>query len=245
MVDLVKILKTKNGPWEAFRALLLGVCRKFPASDSKPKVVLVNGSWDENTEISVSLQGFLLLEAAEEAMQSTEQDFKLLHVDFLHGELLYALGSRLARQQGKDLDTRVVVQKGIVVRHDECALALSSIMKNSKSVNIGGCLFVCWDLKRNGWAALGQALSWQLHDVPHIDVGFRSFAVSATKQDLRAVWEGISLTWRFSQERAMMPASTTFDKLAGEAGWEDLRRFVGLETEIESTSYHSCAGLCT
>ena len=61
MVDLVKILKTKNGPWEAFRALLLGVCRKFPASDSKPKVVLVNGPWDENTEISVSLQVCILL----------------------------------------------------------------------------------------------------------------------------------------------------------------------------------------
>lgn len=109
MVDLVKILKTKNGPWEAFRALLLGVCSKFPASDSKPKVVLVNGPWDENTEISVSLQGFLLLEAAEEAMQSTEQDFKLLQVDSLRGELLDALGSRLARQQGRDRDTRVVV----------------------------------------------------------------------------------------------------------------------------------------
>ena len=244
MVDLVKILKTKNGPWEAFRALLLGVCRKFPASDSKPKVVLVNGSWDENTEISVSLQGFLLLEAAEEAMQSTEQDFKLLHVDSLRGELLDALGSRLARQQGKDLDTRVVVQKGIVVRHDECALALSSIMKNSKSVN-SGCLLVDRDLRRNGWAELGKALSWQLHDVPHIDVGFRSFAASATKRDLRAVWEGISLTWRFSQERAMMPASTTFDKQAGETGWEALRRFVGLETEIESTSFYSWAGLCT
>ena len=151
MVDLVKILKTKNGPWEAFRALLLGVCRKFPASDSKPKVVLVNGSWDENTEISVSLQGFLLLEAAEEAMQSTEQDFKLLHVDFLHGELLDALGSRLARQQSRDLDTRLVVQKRILVRHDECALALSPILKNCKSLDMmGGCLSV--DIRREGWA---------------------------------------------------------------------------------------------
>ena len=36
--------------------------------------------------------------------------------DFLDGELLYALGSRLARQQGRDLDTRVVVQKRILVR---------------------------------------------------------------------------------------------------------------------------------
>ena len=86
----MEILKTKEKPWEAFRSLLKEICKKFPARDSKPKVILANGPWDENKEVSVSVRGFLLLEAVEEAMQSTEQEFKSLHVDSLGDELLYA-----------------------------------------------------------------------------------------------------------------------------------------------------------
>ena len=76
---------------------------------------------------------------------------KMALSDSLYGELLYALGTRLAPQQGRDRDTRVVVQKRILVRHNECALALSSILKNWKGLDMmDGCLSV--DFRRDGWA---------------------------------------------------------------------------------------------
>ena len=71
--------------------------------------------------------------------------------DSLDSELPYTLGSRLTCQQGRDRGTKVVVQKRILVRHDECALALSSILKNCKSLDMmGGYLSV--DIRRDGWA---------------------------------------------------------------------------------------------
>ena len=78
---------------------------------------------------------------------------KMALSDFLDGELLYALGSRLARQQGRDRDTRVVVQKRNQVRHNECALALSSILKNCKGLDMmEGSLSVDRYIRRDGWA---------------------------------------------------------------------------------------------
>ena len=65
-----------------------------------------------------------------------------------------------------------------------------------------------------------------------IDITFKSFTASATKQDLKSICKGISLAWRFSGEQAMT-ASISFDKLAGEVGWESLMGFVALERESD------------
>ena len=94
------------------------------------------------------------------------------------------------------------------------------------------------ELVQDGWLPLGGQGHQEGRLGPvmattrcsHIDIPFKSFTASATKQDLRAILEGISLAWRFSGEKAM-PASTSFDKLAGEVGWEFLMRFVALESE--------------
>ena len=65
--------------------------------------------------------------------------------DSLDSELPYTLGSRLTCQQGRDRGTKVVVQKRILVRHDECALALSSILDM-----MGG--YLSGDFRRDAWA---------------------------------------------------------------------------------------------
>ena len=43
-------------------------------------------------------------------MQSTEQNLELVVVDHLDGILLIAVSFRVARQQGKDVDSRVTVR---------------------------------------------------------------------------------------------------------------------------------------
>ena len=108
VLDLVELLKSKKEPWDLFRELLNEICKKFPAEDTSKNGTFVKLSWSwgsqESNSVSVSLKGFLFLEAAEAAMKSTEQKLELVVVEDLRFQLLSAVGSRLARQQG-DVDT--------------------------------------------------------------------------------------------------------------------------------------------
>ena len=160
VVDLVEILKTKEDASDLFRDLLKEICKGFPAEDSSQdgKFVRVSCPWDECNAVSVSPNGFLLLEAAEGAMSTTEQNLELVVVDRLWDQILTAVGSRLARQQGKDVESRVVVRVGILCMGEECANALSSVMQHCSVVDLRGHLEVDTDIREKGWTALREAL---------------------------------------------------------------------------------------
>ena len=237
VADLVEILKSKEEPWDLFRDLLKEICKGFPAMDSSQDGVFVRVScpWDESNAVSVSVDGFILLEAAEAAMESTEQNLELFVVDLLNTHLLAALGSRLARQQGKGVETRVVVHERILCLNDECANALSSVMQHCSELDLRGHLEVDRDIRKGGWTALREALSWRLHDIPHLDTGCKSFVASARREDLRAIWECISLSWKFRGEIPTVSSpnrgTLVFEKQRGEEGLAALERFVDLTQE--------------
>ena len=118
IVDLVKILKSKEDPWDMFRFLLKDICTTFPAQDSSQDGTFVRVScpWEEASAVSVSPDGFVLLEAAEGAMESTEQVLEVVQVDVLRFHLLSDVGSRVARQQDKNVNSRVVVRSWCTAR---------------------------------------------------------------------------------------------------------------------------------
>jgi len=253
VVDLVEILKSKEDPWDAFRDLLKEICKSFPAENSS--LARLSFPWDDSDVVSVSLDGFCLLEAAEGAMDSTEQNLKLIVVDLLSSHLLTAVGSRLARQQTSaadlvvrfpnslcchrgsanlttDVDTRLVVRSKIQCLGEECISAINSILQHCGKVDLHGPLEVDRDIRREGWAGLRQALSWRLHDIPHLDTGFKSYVTSARREDLRAIWECISLSWKFSGVfRGGDLLELEFEKQMGDKGLAALERFVDLTNE--------------
>ena len=219
----MEILKSKEDPLDLFRDLLNLICAKFPAEDSSQDsgtFVRVSCSSHESNAVSVSTYGFLLLEAAENAMASTEQNLELVVVDTLSDHLLSAVASRLARQKGFDADTKVVVRSNIQCQGKESAIDISSLMQNCRSVELHGKLQVSKDIRKDGWAALREALTWRLHDIPHLDTGRKSFMASARREDLRAIWECLSLSWRFPGDQEL------FSKQRGEEGWTALEKFL-------------------
>jgi len=99
-------------------------------------------------------------------------------------------------------------------------------------VELHGPLEVDRDIRREGWAGLRQALSWRLHDIPHLDTRFKSYVTSARREDLRAIWECISLSWKFSGVfRGGQLLELEFEKQMGDKGLAALERFVDLTNE--------------
>ena len=225
-MDLVEILKSKEDPWDAFRDLLKEICDGFPARDASLDGIFVRVScpWDQSNPATVSLHGFLLLEAAEGTMESSEQDLELVVVDHLEGRNLTAVGSRLARQnQGeKSCKARLVVRSKIFCWDEESASALSNVMQYSGAVDLRGSLLVDRNLRKEGWAALREALSWRVHDIPHLDTSYKSYMTSARREDVRAIWECITLSWKFSKDQVV------FKKHRGEEGLAALEQFLDL-----------------
>ena len=223
----MELLKAKEDPLDLFRDLLNLICTSFPAEDSSQdgSFVRVSCSSHGSNAVSVSTYGFLLLEAAESAMASTEQNLELVVVDTLSDHLLSAVASRLARQQGFDVDTKVVVRADIQCQGEESAIDISSLMQNCRSVEVRGNLQVSKDIGKDGWAALREALSWRLHDIPHLDTGRKSNMAMARREDLRAIWECLSLSWRFMGDHEV------FAKQRGEEGWAALEKFLDLTNE--------------
>ena len=226
----MEILRSKEDPWDAFRELLKEICKTFPAKDDQFARLSCPG--DDSDVVSVSLVGFCLLEAAEDAMDSTEQNLKLIVVDILRTHLLTAVGSRLARQQmSANVDTRIVVQSKILCLGEDCISAINSLLQHCGKVDLHGLLEVGRDIRREGWAALRQALSWRLHDIPHLDTGFKSYLTSARKEDLRGIWECISLSWKFREVFRGEPFELEFEKQTGDKGLAALERFVDMTNE--------------
>ena len=69
------------------------------------------------------------------------------------------------------------------------------------------------------------ALSFWLHDIPHIDTCFKINLASARREDLRAIWECLSHSWKSSRDQL------EFKKHRGEEGWKAFERFLDLTDE--------------
>ena len=161
-------------------------------------------------------------------MNSTEQKVELVMVDHLNCRLLSSLGSRLARQQGSDVETRVVVRSGIQCVGKKSASAVCSVLQHSQIVDLGpgGLLRVSEDIGRDGWTALQEALSSaHLHDIPQLDTIYKSCVASARAEDVRAIWRCLSLSWKFSGDHEV------FYKGRGKEGWGALEQFLNLTQE--------------
>ena len=178
---------------------------------------------------SVGVTGFLLLEAAESALGSTEQRLELVVVDYLGDDLLAAVASRLTRQQISKLDiseTRVEVQENLSCKNQEDVEAFSFLMQNCHSVQIQGSLFIPNDIGREGWSSLGEALSCNKlpiqcsPDVPRINTLDKSCMASAERKDLRTIWECLSICWNIYQAQ-----DGPFKKQRGEEAWQTWSSF--------------------
>ena len=143
----------------------------------------------------------------------------------LGDHLLAAVASRLARQQNTS-DTRVRVRRDITCTNQDEAIAISSLMQNCKSVQIDRSVSVPRDIGRDGWAALSEALSWRLHDVPYLHTGLKSFMASAERKDLRAIWECLSLAWKISRSDGSYMMFSIHH--IPEGGWQRLEQFLDL-----------------
>ena len=82
-------------PLPHLRDLLGQICKRFPPTDpslvAEERFVRVSCNCHLNGSRKVGVNGFLLLEAAEAALGSTEQRLELVVVDFLGDDLLAAV----------------------------------------------------------------------------------------------------------------------------------------------------------
>ena len=108
-------------------------------------------------------------------MASTEQILELVVVDTLSNHLLSAVASRLARQQGFDVDTKVVVRSNIQCQGEERAVDISSLMQNCRSVEVRGNLQVSKDIGKEGWAALREAMEEVEEFKAKVDFSFKKY----------------------------------------------------------------------
>ena len=235
VLDIVELLKTREDPLPHLLDLLDLICERFPPrrrSTDPPTESreLVRVSCTCHGSRLVGTIGFQLLEAAEAALGTTEQSLELVEVAFLGDHLLAAVASRLARQQNT-IDTRVRVRRDIICKNQGDGIAISSLMQNCRSVQILGYVSVPRDIGREGWAALSEALSWRLHDVPFVKTGLKSYMASAERKDLRTIWECLSLSWKISRSDGSF---VVFDKASGdpEMAWLRLEQFLDL-TDVQ------------
>ena len=140
---------------------------------------------------SVSSLGFLLLEDCEGALGSAEQSVKRISWDekldnFLADPLLFALTSRVSRQEGSvvtlDLET-------FVVRSKNHAEALYTLLEKSDTVYKMPKVKVCGDIGTEGWEVLAKAFN--LHDGTLV-CQFSALAEvmrKARREDLRSIWD--------------------------------------------------------
>ena len=95
------------------------------------------------------------------------------------------------------MNSRVIVRR-LACWNNETALGMSSVLQHCQKVDLLGLgqMAVEGDLGVEGWAALREALSQRLHDIPHLDTHLTMNLArkpSARKEDLRAI---LSLPWK-------------------------------------------------
>ena len=230
VMDLVKILKMKEEASSLQLDFLNFICERFSASQNPSSdFVEIRSSSPLCTFHTVSPLGFLLMEAAEGALGSTNLTLDSVVVANLDDHLISAVASRLSRQLqqglGVKLGTRVDIGQNIVVKSQEGAEALSTLLHHCQIVNVHGCLRIDGDIEAAGWEALRRGLSWGRLNPGQLDAGFRWYMLPATREDLRAIWQCLSHTCWFVLSHGKVKA---FERERGEDGWKALEELLDL-----------------
>ena len=170
VMPLVEILKMMEDPNILLLDLLHVICERFPPIGRENLRDDLSGFFQvscscEHTSHSVSPHGFLLLEAVEGVMETTEQKVEEVVVRVLDEFLMSALESRLFRQQDLadpwgtpvGLETKVDASR-LDCNSRESAEVISTLMQYCQSIEVHGQLFIWADIGIEGWAALGKAL---------------------------------------------------------------------------------------
>ena len=222
----MEILKSKERPLDIFRDLLKGICTMF-AADPEEEYVLVSCPWEESGSVCVSPgRGFALLEIAEATMESAEQLLELVVVDYYFP--LSLLASRLKRQKDRGLLAKFIVRKGITIRFKGDVSSFSSVVQHCQEVDLQ-CLEVVRDLEQEGWTTLRGALSAPSCALACLETLSKGTMTSARREDLRAIWECVTLSWNVPAERlGGLGGSLVFEKSRGGEGLAALERFLDM-----------------
>ena len=225
----MEILKSKERPLDIFRDLLKGICTMFAADpeEASSEYVLVSCPWEETGSVCVSPgRGFALLEIAEATMESAEQLLELVVVDYHFP--LSLLASRLKRQKDRGLLAKFIIRKKITLRFTRDVSSFSSVVQHCQEADLQ-CLEVVRDLGQEGWTTLRGALSAPSCALACLDTMSKGTMTSARREDLRAIWECVTLSWRFSAERlGGLGGSLLFEKSRGAEGLAALERFLDM-----------------
>ena len=199
VTPLVEILKMVEGHNPLLLVLLHVICERFPPGDryevglGGPELVQVSCTCEQHTTHTVSPSGFLLLEAVEGVLGSTEQKVERVWVSDLEELELESLQARLFRQQDQvdpwgtpmGVDTKVEVSR-LYCNSKEMAEAISNLLQYCHRVDVQDALIIQVDIGTEGWAALGKALS---QNCVNRIVSYKVSLTSARREDLRAIWE--------------------------------------------------------
>ena len=225
----MEILKSKERPLDIFRDLLKGICTMFAADpeEASSEYVRVSCPWEESGSVFVSPgRGFALLEIAEATMESAEQLLELVVVDYYFP--LPLLASRLKRQRDRGLLSKFIIRKRITVMFIRDLSSFSSVVQHCQEADVQ-CLEVVRDLGQEGWTTLRGALSAPSCALACLDTMSKGIVTFARREDLRAIWECVTLSWRFPAERlGGLGGSLVFEKRRGAEGLAALERFLDM-----------------
>ena len=236
VVFLTEILKMFKDPASLEIFLLLLICKGFPPSRvdfySKPQLVHVSHHLppDQFETHSVSLQGFILLEMVESALDTTYQKIEKIQVSSLEDSVLMAISERASRQSRRVSELN---SGGVACYTRESTEALFTLVGRCKSwemrhLEVGG------EVGLDGWNALRRAVCspGAVHPLDSVRAPLRSM-VEGRKEDLRAIWEVLGDVWSIQDTEhggnhyicKGPPDEEDYNKM----GWERLELFVDLE----------------
>ena len=205
VTPLVEILKMVEDHNPLLLVLLHVICERFPPGDryevglGGPELVQVSCTCKQHTTHTVSPSGFLLLEAVEGVLGSTEQKVERVWVSDLEELELESLQARLFRQQDQvdpwgtpmGVDTKVEVSR-LYCNSKEMAKAISNLLQYCHRVDVQDALIIQVDIGTEGWAALGKAL---YQNVVNRIISNKGDMASAKREDLWAIWECATNGW--------------------------------------------------
>ena len=182
---------------------------------------------EESGSVCVSPgRGFALLEIAEATMESAEQLLELVVVDYYFP--LPLLASRLKRQRDRGLLSKFIIRKRITVMFIRDLSSFSSVVQHCQEVDLQ-CLEIVRDLGQKGWTTLRGALSAPSCALACLEMLSKETMTFARREDLRAIWECVTLSWRFPAERlGGLGGSLVFEKRRGAEGLAALERFLDM-----------------
>ena len=176
--------------------------------------------------LAVSPLGYLLLEALEGALGTTEQKVEWVVFDYFAGPWLKAFASRLSRQQGVQVKVDLM-RAGLETRKRTEALLF--IMQNCQSMNIQGHLYISSYIGTEGWIAVRKVVANT--EVKHLEC-CKKHLVEARRVDLKAICKGLTET--FSVE--LKDFWYTYEKQDGKDLWRQLEQLLESEEEEDQES---------